>query len=92
MMRQVTDEDLLSLLTVYAPFLVTLSVDRLHSRSLFNGYRFLKTAMKADQSNHAYVERTLASWQSQCGQDEVGHDGDTDGKTKSASPLVGQAL
>ncbi|KAK3821152.1 MAG: hypothetical protein J3Q66DRAFT_332710 [Benniella sp.] len=55
-----SDENLLSLLTIYAPCLENLRVDRLNDRSSSSGYRFLKTVLEADRVNRAYVESITA--------------------------------
>jgi hypothetical protein len=55
-----SDEDLLSLLTIYAPCLDSFRADRLNDRSSSSGYRFLKTVMEADRINRAYVESITA--------------------------------
>lgn len=83
-------DDLLSLLTIYAPFLTRFDVERLRSRPSLSGYWFLKTLFEADRVNQANAKSMLAPNQSQCMQDDgdTHHDGDADNKTKSASPLT----
>ncbi|KAK3821153.1 MAG: hypothetical protein J3Q66DRAFT_332712 [Benniella sp.] len=80
-------EDLLALLTIYAPFLEKLSVDRLRGQSSLNACLFVETIMEADEINQAYVESMLAPDQAGDEQDEcdVGHDGATDDKIQRAS-------
>ncbi|KAF9363970.1 hypothetical protein BGX34_002909 [Mortierella sp. NVP85] len=77
-------EDLLALLTIYAPFLEKLSIDRLHGRSSLNACRLVETIMEADEINQAYVESMLAPDQDE-DECDVDHEGVTDDKIQRAT-------
>ncbi|KAG0220548.1 hypothetical protein B0O80DRAFT_531972 [Mortierella sp. GBAus27b] len=60
-----SDDDLLSLLTVYTPFLESLHIDRLHERSSLSGYQFLNVVRRADQINRSFTEAPMKVVQAQ---------------------------
>ncbi|KAG0309400.1 hypothetical protein BGZ98_002906, partial [Dissophora globulifera] len=50
-----SEEDLISLLTIYAPFLESFHVDRLTDNRSLSGYTFLRAFRRADEIHAGYV-------------------------------------
>ncbi|KAF9979737.1 hypothetical protein BGZ65_006084 [Modicella reniformis] len=55
-----SNDILISLLTVYAPLLERFHVDRLHERNSLNGTQFLRVMRQVDKINRTYAKRILS--------------------------------